>query len=125
MSLKNQQHVLGEGGTGEHHIAPGILSLHFELALQVGEISQEADVFRVGVGFQVADELQRLGGFEVQIENDQAGLVLFGFLEDFAGLLDEFQRQSISLGCFADLDRKKQVVYNRQNSLRFLLRHSL
>src|SRR5579871_1270475 len=112
--------VLGKGGAGEDHVAAGFVGLLLEFALHVRQKADHADAFIFGAGFQLADDFERVDGFEIQIEDDQRGLG-FGFDQNLVFILDEFYGHADALGGIVDLDGKEKIADNGQNFLASLL----
>ena len=84
VSFEDLRHVLRKRRARHHHVAAGFLRLLLQLSLNVRKIADQADALRLRAAFQFADQLQRIGRLEIQVEDDQ--------LRPALGLFDDFRR---------------------------------
>ena len=103
MALQELGQVLGKCRARQDHVAACLLSLQLQLALDVRKVSHQVDVPGVLVRLELPDQAERIHALEIQIHNDQRGMML-GLLKDIVLALDEGDAQTCSFGRFVDLD---------------------
>ena len=103
MALQDLGQVLRKRRPRHHQIAARLLSLQFQLALDVREIPDQVDPLGLLVGFQLADQAERIDSLEIYVQDDERRLKL-GLLQHILLALDERDGKPRPFRGFIDFD---------------------
>lgn len=121
MTFENLLQILREGRARHHEITAGILSLHLQVALHVGDIAQNIHGLQTVGGFHLFNELHRLGGMDVQIHDHQRRHAFLQLLQELIIRLDVIDEHSVALSRIRDFHREEQIADQSQDPLAALL----